>query len=113
MTNQEMHHLIEKLFRDLLLTREKAHREYAQRNEREADNVFANFERHALNLGLEREQVWAVYASKHWDGIISHIAGNVAQREPITGRIIDLIVYLLLFYGMAQENILAHQTKSD
>src|SRR5687768_8276991 len=100
MTNEQFQAHMDTLISKLVLVRKIANKEYAQRHDRDADNVFANFERHANNLGLRREQVWAVYAAKHWDGIISHIAGNVAQREPVTGRIEDLIVYLMLLHGM-------------
>ena len=44
-----------------------------------------------------------IYLMKHIDGICSWINGHKSQREDVTGRIIDCIVYLCLLYGMSQE----------
>lgn len=68
----------------------------------------ANFRRNAQALGLENETVWAVYAAKHWDAIMQYVkdltTGQSRKRmEPITGRVDDLIVYLLLFKAMCEE----------
>lgn len=75
---------------------------------RREDNQFANFERGARALGLTREQVLLVYASKHFDSIVTyvkdHARGEVREyAEPITGRIDDLILYMLLFRGMVED----------
>ena len=68
----------------------------------------ANFRRNGVNLGLSMEQVWAVYAGKHWDSIMQFVkdlgTGKDRMRtEPLGGRADDLIVYLLLFKAMLQE----------
>lgn len=68
----------------------------------------ANFRRNAANLELTPEQVWSVYAGKHWDAINQYVKdiskGVVRQRmESIGGRADDLIVYLLLFKAMVEE----------
>jgi len=68
----------------------------------------ANFRRNAARLGLLKEQVWAVYAGKHWDAIDQHIkdlaSGTLrVKSEPIEGRAHDLLVYLLLFLAMEEE----------
>lgn len=68
----------------------------------------ANFRRNANNLGLEMEQVWAVYAAKHWDAIMQYVrdlaSGTVRERlEPISGRLDDLIVYAILMKAMVDE----------
>lgn len=62
----------------------------------------ANFRRNAGALGLSMEQVWAVYAGKHWDAIqqfVKDIATSTKRQrlEAISGRADDLIVYLILF----------------
>lgn len=68
------------------------------------DDALANFKRAAENLGLSPTEVWGVYASKHWDAIMSFIKnGGQLESEPIEGRIDDLMVYLLLFKGLVQE----------
>ena len=43
-----------------------------------------------------------IYLMKHIDGICSWINGHKSQREDVTGRITDCIVYLCLLYGMSQ-----------
>jgi uncharacterized Zn finger protein (UPF0148 family) len=68
----------------------------------------ANFRRNAQNLDLLPEQIWAVYAGKHWDSLMQYIkdlgTGKARTRsEPLSGRADDLIVYLLLFKAMLEE----------
>jgi len=68
-------------------------------------NRVENFVRNAINLQLEPEQVWAVYAGKHWDAIIQYVNDLAANKsrprsESITGRVDDLIVYALLMKAM-------------
>lgn len=77
--------------------------EYAGNSDR-----LANFRRQAIALGLRPEQIWAVYAAKHWDAIQSYVKNLSAETrpvlsEPIEGRIDDLLTYLLLFKGMLAE----------
>lgn len=76
---------------------------------RREDNQFANFERGAQALGLTREQVLMVYLSKHLDSIVTYVKDRAAGQEkqyaePISGRIDDAILYLLLLRGMTTEN---------
>lgn len=66
-------------------------------------NVFANFDRVADSLKLDRKQVLLVYALKHWDGIVSYVGGHKSQREDVRGRIKDLRMYLALLWGMVEE----------
>lgn len=73
------------------------------------DDRLANFRRNGAALGLPMETVWAVYAGKHWDAIQQFIkdqrSGKERERlEPITGRVDDLLVYLLLFKAMLEES---------
>jgi hypothetical protein len=68
----------------------------------------ANFRRNAGNLELCMEQVWAVYAAKHWDAINQYVKDTAKgvhreRMESIAGRADDLIVYLLLFKAMVEE----------
>ena len=80
--------------------REDGQKEYA----RDQDNVFANFERVAKDLGIKREEVLLTYMLKHKDGIVSWVRGHKSQREDVRGRIKDHIVYLLLLWGMVEED---------
>lgn len=68
----------------------------------------ANFRRNAAALGLTMEQVWAVYAAKHWDAIMQYVRDlgegkNRTRLEPISGRLDDLIVYAILMKAMVDE----------
>jgi hypothetical protein len=74
----------------------------------------ANFRRNALNLGLNMEDVWAVYAGKHWDAIMQYVRdlreGKTRTRlESIEGRMDDLIVYLILAKAMYREREVSHR----
>lgn len=67
-----------------------------------------NFRRNGRSLGLPMETIWAVYAAKHWDAIMQYIVDqrkgtDRVRLEPITGRIHDLLVYLLLLKAMVEE----------
>ena len=43
------------------------------------------------------------YMLKHIDGIAAYVKGHKSQREDVTGRITDCMVYLMLLWGMIQE----------
>jgi hypothetical protein len=81
--------------------RDAGQKEYAQ----DSDNVFANFERIAKALDQSKEQVLMTYLLKHIDGIIAYVKGHKSQREDVTGRITDAIVYLMLLWAMTNEYV--------
>ena len=83
----------------VLQTRDAGQKEYAQ----DEDNVFANFERVALAIDVDRERVLMTYLLKHIDGISAYTKGHKSQREDVTGRITDAIVYLMLLWAMVVE----------
>lgn len=96
---------IDELYEQLKLLTASKGEEYKRRE----DNQFANFERGAQALGLTREQVLMVYLSKHLDSIVTYVKDRAAGQEkvyaePISGRIDDAILYLLLLRGMTIEN---------
>lgn len=78
--------------------RNAGHSEYAG-----GEDAFGNFNRLAVELGIDRKQVLWIYAMKHKDGIVSFLNGHTSQREPIEGRIKDLMMYLALLWGMIEE----------
>ena len=80
-------------------TRDAGQKEYAQ----DEDNVFANFERIAIAIDVDRERVLMTYLLKHIDGISAYTKGHRSQREDVTGRITDAIVYLMLLWAMIRE----------
>lgn len=98
MTKTEMAELMDAVFNKCHSFRESGQAEYAHKNE----NAFANFERVAERLDMDRKKVLLVYLEKHLDGIHSHVNGHKSQREDVRGRLIDLIVYSFLLYGMIE-----------
>ena len=88
--------LLEEIFQKVTDIRLAGQKEYAH----DIDNCFANFERIANLQELKREQVLMTYLLKHIDGIQSYVKGHHSQREDVTGRIVDVIVYLTLLWGM-------------
>ena len=99
MKKQAFDSLLDEMFEKIKSMRDEGQKEYA----RDIDNVFANFERVADSLKIEREEVLMVYFLKHVDGIASYIKGHKSQRESVTGRITDAIVYLTLLWGMIED----------
>ena len=67
---------------------------------RDTENAFANFERISSWTKIQREKVLMVYLMKHIDGIASYLRGHKSQREDVTGRLTDAIVYLCILWGM-------------
>lgn len=72
------------------------------------ENVFSNFEENAKDIGLSKYQVWSIYFNKHIRSILNAIKSNPNNPdenlvEPLKSRIIDIIVYLLLLYGMLND----------
>lgn len=73
------------------------------------DDRLANFRRNAAALGLPMESIWAVYCAKHWDAVMQYIqdmnSGKTRERmEPISGRVDDIIVYMILLKAMLDES---------
>mgnify|MGYP003138123658 CR=1 FL=1 len=96
MKHNYMHNLMETIWKRVLKTRDSGQKEYAH----EEKNVFANFERVANLLGVDRAKVLMTYLLKHIDGIAAYTKGHKSQREDVRGRITDAIVYLCLLWAM-------------
>lgn len=100
MTKSEFQDFMRRTFAsEILVTSSSGQKEYAL-----SEDAFDNFNRLSAELGISREQVLMVYFSKHRDGVISYLKGHKSQREPVQGRIKDMIVYLMLLWGMIEEN---------
>lgn len=67
------------------------------------EDALANFKRHAESLGLQPEQIWAVYASKHWDAVMTYCRHGQVKSEPIQGRLDDVILYCFLQLALVEE----------
>lgn len=62
-----------------------------------------NFNKVAELTGLTSRQVWSVYACKHLFAILNYVKTNgKSESEPIQGRIVDAINYLL-FLSLIEE----------
>ena len=79
--------------------RASGQKEYAQ----DEEDIFANFKREGAMLQIPKEKVLLTFFLKHIDGIVSHHNGYTSQREPVTGRYADAIVYLMLLWAMDEE----------
>lgn len=64
-----------------------------------------NFRMVGKDVDVPMEKVWYTYFNKHLRALQSYIKNGcvVKSNEPIQGRIMDLIVYLLLFNKMTLE----------
>jgi predicted AAA+ superfamily ATPase len=100
MTKLEMDKLLKDIFNKVQNIRDAGQQEYARTDQ----DVFANFKRVASYTNGTKESVCMTYLMKHIDGIASHINGNQSQREHVTGRITDAIVYLCLLWGMVDDS---------
>lgn len=70
----------------------------------------ANFKRVAEQLArpgcpIQMQDVWFTYFYKHYSAVVSYLKNDchVKSNEPIEGRIMDCIVYLILFSKMVKE----------
>ena len=99
MTHKEMHKLMDAIIKEVTLTRDQGQKEYAH----DEKDVFANFNRVASLLEEDRKKVLMTYMLKHVDGIAAYVKGHKSQREDVTGRITDCMVYLMLLWGMIEE----------
>jgi len=73
----------------------------------DADRL-ANFRRNASAAQTTMEFIWRIYASKHWDAIMQYeldlrTGKSRTRLESISGRVDDMIVYLILFKAMISE----------
>jgi len=99
MTHKQMHRLMNAIIKEVTLVRDEGQKEYAH----DEKDVFANFNRVANLLGEDRKKVLMTYMLKHIDGIAAYVKGHKSQREDVTGRITDCMVYLMLLWGMIEE----------
>jgi len=77
-------------------------KEYASSEDR-----FDNFNRLAKTLDINRLKIASVYLQKHLDAINTFIKeGKISSTEPIRGRFVDAVTYLILMAGMESETTL-------
>ena len=109
MKHSQMHKLMDDILKEVIMTRDSGQKEYAHND----DDVFANFNRVAHLLDEDRKKVLMTYMLKHVDGIAAYVKGHKSQREDVTGRITDCVVYLMLLWGMIEEDDILSRKKGD
>lgn len=110
MNYDEMSNLMDRvIIPQIKETRAAGQAEYARQDE----DVLANFKRIGETLGLSKDKVISVFLLKHIDGIISYIDGHKSQREDVTGRLTDVIVYCCLLWASVEDknNVLTKEKK--
>jgi hypothetical protein len=92
---------IDEFLRDCLETMRSKGHDYRQGND--AD-ILHNFRTVGSAVDVDMERVWFTYFYKHYSALVTFIKeGGQKESEPISGRIKDMIVYLLLFFKMVME----------
>ena len=86
---------MDSIIKEVNTMRDAGQKEYAH----DDDDVFANFNRVGALLDIDRKKVIMTYMLKHIDGVAAYVKGHVSQREDVTGRITDIIVYLMLLWA--------------
>ena len=110
MNRKQMAKMMEGIMKQVGVMRDEGQKEYAH----DDNDVFANFNRISHLLGVDRKKVLMTYMLKHVDGVAAYVKGHKSQREDVTGRITDIIVYLMLLWGMIEEdNDLVFRKKDD
>ena len=99
MKHSQMAKLMDDILKEVTVTRDSGQKEYAH----DENDVFANFNRVGSLLEEDRKKVLMTYMLKHVDGIAAYVKGHKSQREDVRGRITDCIVYLMLLWGMIEE----------
>lgn len=100
MRTVDFYQYVQKFLEECLDTMQKKGDAYAGKDQ----DRFANFNKLAAKLDMSREKILMVYMQKHLDAIESFIRGEYADPEPISGRVKDVINYLLILAGMIKEN---------
>jgi len=100
----------EKLINDILLIAKQIRQtkgvEYT-----EGDDVNAVFYQ-SNDLGIDEYQAVGILMDKHYKSIRSYIATkDTKSNEPIEGRIVDLLNYLLILYSLIQNEKLSKISK--
>ena len=88
---------------EIASTRDAGQNEYASPN-----NVFEDFVQTAELTGTTPAMVLYTFLNKHMRGIGAYVRGVKSQREHVSGRIKDAIVYLQLLWAMVEEEESTH-----
>jgi hypothetical protein len=97
-SHDQMMQMVEETFGEIKRLKTAGNAEY----EDGKANALSYFDELGRDLDIPREKVLWILSKKHVKGILAHIRGHKSQREPVEGRIHDLIVYLIILKGMLQ-----------
>lgn len=64
----------------------------------------ANFKRGAALTGATPEQIAFIYLSKHYDAVATYVREGKLSSEPIEGRLVDCLNYILLLGALIHES---------
>lgn len=107
MTFEEFDKFQEELLAEVVKMKTTKGREYANGEDR-----FGNFNRLAARLNTPNYKVGLIYAIKHLDSIEAWMNDpSKPMVEPLHGRFVDLITYLTLIAGMAEEVFNTYQRR--
>ena len=95
MTKTHFDKFFDFMVKEIKETRDAGQKEYAK-----VGDVFDDFVQTAELTGTKPGIVLYTFLNKHMRGIGSFIRGHESQREDVTGRIKDSIVYLFLLWAM-------------
>ena len=110
MNQSDMSKVMDRILKEVAIMRDAGQEEYSHDN----SDVFANFNRVSNLLDVDRKKVLMTYMLKHVDGIAAYVKGHESQREDVTGRITDCVVYLMLLWAMIEEeNDIIHREKGN
>lgn len=95
-SHQRFAELLEKTTNEIKKLSELKGGEYAGDRDR-----LANFRRNAQAFGLTKEQVWGVYAGKHWDAIAQYIndGGVVLSATALSLSVAALTILLYIYFS--------------
>ena len=110
MNKSEMSKVMDRILKEVAIMRDAGQSEYSH----DDSDVFANFNRVSDLLDVDRKKVLMTYMLKHVDGIAAYVKGHKSQREDVTGRITDCVVYLMLLWSMIEEeNGIIHREEGN
>ena len=110
MNHLDMSKVMDRILTEVATMRNAGQAEYSH----DDSDVFANFNRVSDLLEVDRKKVLMTYMLKHVDGISAYVKGHESQREDVTGRITDCIVYLMLLWAMIEEeNDIVHREEGN
>jgi len=70
------------------------------------DDALSNFKEAAEHLAGIHDpefEVWYIYFHKHWSAILTFLKEGDVKSEPIDGRIMDAVLYLILLLGLIED----------